>query len=202
MALRFILAHGAGAPASSAWMLRYAELLAGLGSVRSFDYPYMRGGARKAPDKLETLIAAHSAELEAERAASAPTDKLLLAGKSMGGRVGCHLALEADVSGLVCFGYPLRGQNGKLRDEVLLALRTPVLFVQGTRDALCALDELDAVRKRMTARSELFVVESGDHSLEATKTWLKARATTQAAVELAVLGAVRDFCASLSPRAN
>ena len=50
----------------------------------------------------------------------------------------------------------------------------------------------------MTARSELFVVESGDHSLEATKTSLKQRGTTQADVELAVLAAVREFCASLA----
>ncbi len=184
-------------------MRRYAELLGALGSARTFDYPYMRGGVRKAPDKLEALIVAHQAELEQLRRESAPGDKLLLAGKSMGGRVGCHVAVAAtqagqsSVAGLVCFGYPLRGQNGKLRDEVLVALRTPVLFVQGTRDALCALPELDQVRKRMTARSELFVVESGDHSLETTKTLLKQRATTQAEVELAIQAAVRAFGDSL-----
>jgi len=179
-------------------MRRFAGLLGELGSVRSFDYPYMRsGGRRKAPDKLAVLVTAHRAELDAARADSAPGDKLLLAGKSMGGRVGCHLALEAPVDGLVCFGYPLRGQNGKLRDEVLLALGTPVLFVQGTRDSLCALSELEQVRARMTARSELFVVEGGDHSLEATKTSLKARGTTQAEVEHEILHAVRAFAASL-----
>ena len=202
--LRFLFAHGAGAPSSSAWMRRYAELLGTIGSVRAFDYPYARSGAtRKAPDKLAVLVAAHRAELAALRADSEPADKLLLAGKSMGGRIGCHLALESDaaarVAGLICFGYPLRGQNGKLRDEVLLELRTPVLFVQGTRDTLCSLPELDQVRKRMTARSALFVVEAGDHSLEATKTSLKQRGTTQADVELAVLAAVREFCASLAP---
>jgi len=179
-------------------MLRFAGLLGQLGSVRSFDYPYMRSaGQRRAPDKLDVLVAAHRTELEAARAECAPGDKLLLAGKSMGGRVGFHLALEAPVDGLVCFGYPLRGQNGKLRDEVLLALGTPVLFVQGTRDSLCALRELEQVRARMTAHSELFVVEGGDHSLEATKTSLKARATTQADVEQAILDAVRTFAASL-----
>ena len=180
-------------------MRRYAALLGALGSVRSFDYPYMRAGARKAPDKLETLVAAHRAQLDAVKVESLPGDKLLLAGKSMGGRVGCHLALEAqaEVAGLVCFGYPLRGQNGKLRDEVLLALLTPVLFVQGTRDTLCALPELEQVRKRMTAPSELFVVDGGDHSLEVTKTALKARGSSQAEVELAVQAAVRAFCESL-----
>jgi uncharacterized protein len=184
-------------------MRRYAALLGELGSCRAFDYPYMRAGGRKAPDKLDALIAAHQGELELLRRESAAGDKLLLAGKSMGGRVGCHVAVaatqagQAGVAGLVCFGYPLRGQNGKLRDEVLVALRTPVLFVQGTRDALCALPELDQVRQRMTVRSELFVVEGGDHSLEATKTSLRQRATTQAEVELAIQAAVRAFADSL-----
>jgi predicted alpha/beta-hydrolase family hydrolase len=182
-------------------MRRFAELLSELGPVRSFDYPYMRaaasGGRRKAPDKLEHLIEAHRHELEAVRAAAAPGDPVVLAGKSMGSRVGCHLALEAEVSGLICFGYPLRGQNGKLRDQVLLALRTPVLFVQGTRDSLCPLDELERVRQRMTAPSELFVVEGGDHSLEVTKAALKQRGTTQAEVEHAISSVVRRFCDGL-----
>src|SRR5215216_7087549 len=155
--MRFLLAHGAGAPSSSASMVRCATLLSELGSVRSFDYPYAKAGAdgrpRRAPDRLEVLIEAHRLELAELRAESAPDDQLLLAGKSMGGRIGCHLALQERVSGLVCFGYPLRGQNGKLRDQVLLELRTPVLFVQGTRDSLCALPELEDVRKRMTAPS-------------------------------------------------
>lgn len=178
-------------------MQRYAALLGSIGRVRAFDYPYMRSGARRAPDKLEVLTAAHSSEVEAERREMNGDERLFLAGKSMGGRIGCHVALQAEVAGLICFGYPLRGQTGKLRDEVLLALRTPILFVQGTRDTLCNLDELDSVRKRMTAPSELFVVGDGDHSLEVTKTALKARGTTQADVELGVQAAVQRFCASL-----
>lgn len=198
---RFLLAHGAGAPSSSAWMRRYTGLLSGLGSVKAFDYPYARtGAARKAPDKLDVLVASHRTELDALRSESALEDKLFLAGKSMGSRVGCHVALDSAarpaIAGLICFGYPLRGQNGKLRDEVLVALETPILFVQGTRDALCPLDELDQVRKRMTARSELYVVESGDHSLEASKTSLKQRATTQGEVESGILARLRAFCAS------
>ena len=182
-------------------MRRYAEHLGALGSVRSFDYPYMRAGARKAPDKLEVLVAAHQSELAALHAESAAGDKLVLAGKSMGSRVGCHATLAPDsaakVAGLVCFGYPLRGQNGKLRDEVLLALRTPILFVQGTRDTLCSIPELEAVRQRMTAPSELCVIEAGDHSLEVTKTQLKQSGATQASVELGIVERVRAFCAGL-----
>jgi uncharacterized protein len=183
-------------------MRRYAELLGGLGRVRAFDYPYSRAGpARKAPDKLPVLVAAHRAELVSLRAESAPSDGIFLAGKSMGSRIGCHVSLDESarvgLAGLICFGYPLRGQNGKLRDEVLLALRTPILFVQGTRDALCPLPELEQVRTRMTAPSELYVVESGDHSLEATKTSLKQRGTTQPDVEAAIVARVREFCESV-----
>jgi predicted alpha/beta-hydrolase family hydrolase len=182
-------------------MRRYEALLAELGGVRSFDYPYARaaagGRARKAPDKLDVLIADHREQLAILRSSAAPGDQLVLAGKSMGGRVGCHVALEENVSGLICFGYPLRGQSGKLRDQVLLALRTPVLFVQGTRDALCPLVELEQVRARMTAASELFIVEGGDHSLQASKTALKTQGTTQVEVEAAIQSVVRRFCERL-----
>lgn len=197
MAFRFLLAHGAGASSASEWMQRYAGLLRSLGPVRAFDYPYMKRPGRKAPDKLEALIAAHRAELSTLRAEGVARDQLVLAGKSMGSRVGCHVALEEAVSGCVCFGYPLRGQNGKLRDRVLLELKTPILFVQGTRDKLCALPELEQVRARMSARNELYVVEGGDHSLEVTKTQLKATGTTQGAVETEIIAVVRRFCESL-----
>lgn len=198
LATRLLFAHGAGAPASSPWMRRFRTLLSSVGEVSCFDYPYFRdGAARRAPDKLQTLVLAHSHALEALRSECAPADRLILAGKSMGGRVGCHLALNTPVSGLVCFGYPLRGQNGKLRDEVLLQLRTPVMFVQGTRDPLCTLSDLERVREHMAARSQLFIVDGGNHSLEVTKTALKAQGTTQTDVELAIVAAVREFCEGL-----
>jgi predicted alpha/beta-hydrolase family hydrolase len=181
-------------------MRRFAELLSRFGAVRAFDYPYMRASPRrKAPDKLETLVAAHRAELTLLAAESTASDRVILAGKSMGSRIGCHVAVECASDGapgpraLVCFGYPLRGQNGKLRDAVLLALTTPILFVQGTRDELCPLPELERVRKDMKAPNELHVVEGGDHSLEVTKTALKARGTTQADIEREIALVVERF---------
>jgi len=178
-------------------MKRYRDLLSSFAELWTFDYPYMASG-RKAPDRLPALIEAHRDELSRFRAAlPEATSKLLLAGKSMGGRVGCHVSLVEAVSGLVCFGYPLRGQNGKLRDEVLLALRCPILFVQGTRDAMCPLPELAQVRKRMTAPSDVFVVDGGDHSLEGTKTGLKQRGTSQTHVEQTIRNAVQRFAAEL-----
>ncbi|HEU5073529.1 MAG TPA: alpha/beta fold hydrolase [Polyangiaceae bacterium] len=192
----FLFAHGAGAPSSSAWMRAWAQRLETLGSVVSFDYPYM-AARRRTPDKLPALVDAHRSALAAAR--QRHSGPIILIGKSMGGRVGCHLALEETVAGLVCLGYPLKGagKSGKMRDEVLLALRTPVLFVQGTRDALCPLELLAEVRTRMQVPSELEIVESGDHSLLATKAHLSAQGITQAEVDAQVLAAIDAFTGAL-----
>lgn len=160
-----LLAPGAGAGSASAWMRAWRDRLATLGTVETLDYPYRLAG-RKAPDKLPVLIAAHRAALGAARARHPVGTPVVLVGKSMGGRVGCHVATEEAVDAVICLGYPLRGTTGALRDEVLLALRTPVLFVQGTRDPLCPLDALQSVRERMTAPHQLLVINAGNHSLE------------------------------------
>ena len=187
----FLFAHGAGAPSSSAWMVAWRKRMATLGDVTAFDYPYMRAG-RKAPDRLPALIDAHRAVLAKVRArAKGP---LFLAGKSMGGRVGCHVALEEPVAGVICLGYPLQsGATGALRDEVLVALRAPILFVQGSHDSLCPLDKLAEVRARMTAPSTLLVVEGGNHSLEVSAAQRKATGDTQAVADARVLEAIRAF---------
>jgi predicted alpha/beta-hydrolase family hydrolase len=188
----FLLAPGAGAPNSHPRMQDFARLLAPLGSVRTFDYPYMLEG-RKRPDPLPRLIAAHRAALV--ELVGGKREWVILAGKSMGGRVGCHLALEEPVAGLVCFGYPLcaAGERAKLRDQVLIDLKTPILFIQGTRDALCPLDLLEDVRKRMTAPSYVHIVAGGDHSLLVSKMELKAANMSQRDVDLQIREAVSAF---------
>jgi predicted alpha/beta-hydrolase family hydrolase len=185
-----LFAPGAGAGSDSHWMTTWRDRLATVGVVEPFDYPYRRAG-RKAPDKLPVLIAAHRQALADAHRRHFSADRgrrVILAGKSMGGRVGCHVALEEPVDALICLGYPLRGASGLLRDEVLLALRTPVLFVQGTRDPLCPLDALETVRQRMTAPNELFVVEGGNHSLEVPR-GRAGRAPGRAAGTVAVVAA-------------
>jgi hypothetical protein len=190
----FLFAHGAGAPSASAWMQAWRARLTTLGDVVAFDYPYMKTG-RRLPDRQPALIAAHVQALAEARAhASGP---VFLIGKSMGSRIGCHVALEAAVSGVICLGYPLvSGTSGALRDEVLLALRTPILFVQGTGDPLCPLDKLQAVRERMQTRHELFVVTGGNHSLEISRARTKRDA--QEASNAAVLAAIRRFVESIA----
>jgi predicted alpha/beta-hydrolase family hydrolase len=192
-----LFAPGAGAPSSSAWMARWAERLAALGTVVRFDYPYALAG-RRAPDRPPVLVEAHRAALAAARARH--RGPAVLVGKSMGGRVGCHLALEKDVAAVVCLGYPLRAQGGALRDEVLIALRRPVLFVQGTRDPLCPLDLLQAVRRRMRAPSALHVVEGGGHGLEVGVRTLRGRGETQDDVERRACDAIGAFVAEHAAR--
>jgi hypothetical protein len=194
--VEILFAPGAGAPSSSAWMRAWASRLEALGAVTRFDYDYMREGRRR-PDAHDALVRTHRAALDAAFArAGAP---IVLAGKSMGSRIGCHVAVTCPgrVSCLVCFGYPLRSaQTGRLRDAVLRDLRTPILFLQGTRDALCPLDELGRVREQMAAKSDLFVVESGDHSLEITAAHRKSTGETQADVDARVLDAIAAFVRS------
>jgi len=187
-----LFAPGAGARSTSAWMEAWALRLGSLGEVVRFDYPYAKAG-RRGPDRLPVLVKAHREAL-AEARASRP-GPVVLVGKSMGSRIGCHLALETEVAALVCLGYPLRGARGDLRDAVLLALRKPILFVQGTRDALCPLDALESVRARMAAPSSLHVVEGGNHSLEVGLRVLRDRAETQEDVDAGVLEAIRRFLA-------
>lgn len=173
-------------------MQRYKRYLEALGDVVTFDYPYMAAG-RRTPDPFPKLLEAHRAAL-----ALAQKDRKrapILIGKSLGSRVGCHLSLSEQAEKLVCLGYPLKapGASGKLRDQVLRELRTPILFVQGTRDPLCPLDVLSNVRGQMQAENELFVVETGDHSLAVTKTYSKTSGKSQDAIDLEVLGTIERF---------
>ena len=173
-------------------MQRWKQRLIQIGDVETFDYDYMREG-RKRPDRLPQLIAAHRAAFAKVRAKT--SGLIILIGKSMGGRIGCHVALEEKVAGLVCLGYPLcgGGDRTKLRDKVLHELQTPILFVQGTRDPLCPLDLLDEVRSQMKAPNFLHLVEDGDHSLRLTKRGLQAAGETQDDFDRRILAAIGTF---------
>ena len=190
-------------------MQNWKRRLSGIGEVETFDYDYMRSG-RKRPDRLPQLIAAHRAALgtfvdresRCVNREEPSTPRLLLVGKSMGGRIGCHVSLEETVDGLVCLGYPLcaMGDRTKLRDEVLRALTSPILFVQGTRDALCPLDLLQRVRGEMKVPNFLHVVEGGDHSLRVPKRQLQAMGETQDEVDQKILKSIADFVSNLDSK--
>jgi predicted alpha/beta-hydrolase family hydrolase len=181
-------------------MQRWKQRLETIGRVAMFDYDYMRQG-RKRPDPLPQLIAAHRAALIENRR---PDEPVILIGKSMGGRIGCHLSLEEKVNALVCPGYPLcgGGDPNKLRDKVLRELNTPILFVQGTRDPLCPLDLLEPVRAQMSTPNELHLVEGGDHSLLVRKGDLKQIGKSQEDVDAEILRAIAAFVAGSTSRSN
>ena len=192
-----LLAPGAGAPSSHPWMQEWKKRLSGIGAVETFDYDYMRE-RRKRPDPLSKLIAVHREALAKAREKHIGA-KTFLIGKSMGGRVGCHVSLEDKVDGLICLGYPLcaMGDRTKLRDEVLRALTTPILFVQGTRDSLCPLDLLKRVRTEMKGPNALHLVQGGDHSLRVTKHQLQASGQTQEDIDRQILQVIADFVGDL-----
>ena len=193
----FLFAPGAGAPSSHPSIQRWKERLSTIGTVETFDYSYMEAGRRR-PDPLPELIAAHRRALADARRNS--TQPVFLIGKSMGGRIGCHVALEEPVAGIICLAYPLcgGGDPAKLRDKVLRELLTPILFVQGTRDSLCPLELLEKVRSEMKAQTSLHIIEGGDHSLMVAKRQLQKAVETQDQVDRRVLAAIVQFAGRFS----
>ena len=188
----FLFAPGAGAPSSHPWMQHWKDRLSIVGDVETFDYTYMQQGKRR-PDRLPQLIAAHRQALASARQGG--NRPAFLIGKSMGGRIGCHVALEELVAGVVCFAYPLcgGGDPSRLRDKVLRQVQTPILFVQGTRDPLCPLELLEKIRPEMKGATFLHVVEGGDHSLLAPKRQLRDAGETQDEVDQRILAAIAAF---------
>ncbi|XP_076945207.1 uncharacterized protein LOC143616191 [Bidens hawaiensis] len=180
-------------------MIRWKNLLAdSLNAVEvvTFDYPYI--SKRKPPPKAVKLVEFHS-DFVKTVAAKYPKHPLILAGKSMGSRVSCMVAAENSIraSAVVCFGYPLKGPKGTIRDEPLLQLTVPTMFVQGTKDGLCSLESLEAVRKKMKASSKLHVVENGDHSINIGKKNLELAGITQEEAEQSAVESVAMFVSQI-----
>jgi hypothetical protein len=98
---------------------------------------------------------------------------LVIGGKSMGGRIASQIAAAGvpDVNGLVFLGYPLHppGKVDQLRAKHLSDISVPMLFVQGSRDALGTPDELRPILTELKAPADLYVVEGGDHSFKVLK---------------------------------
>ena len=167
-------------------MRRWRTRLQVISDVEVFDYDYMREG-RKRPDPLPQLIGAHRQALA--KASERTSPPIILIGKSMGGRIGCHVSLEEKVDGLVCLGYPLcaMGDRTKLRDKVLRDLTTPILFVQGTRDAFGTPDELAPILGTLQPAPVLHAVAQGDHSFKLSRKDPAAQAKVYADVQRAIV---------------
>ncbi|HET8531654.1 MAG TPA: alpha/beta fold hydrolase [Methylomirabilota bacterium] len=172
--LTLVLGHGAGAPQTSDFMVAFAEALAHRGfPTVTFNFPYMEEG-RRLPDRSPILEAAFRAVIAAARGrADLARGRLVIGGKSLGGRMASHVAAAGldDLAGLVFLGYPLHppGQPERLRAAHLARIRAPMLFVQGTRDAFGTPDELAPLLAPLGPAARVHVVEGGDHSFAVPK---------------------------------
>jgi len=166
-----VLAHGAGAPQQSAFMVGFARGLADLGvDVVTFNFLYTEQ-RRRVPDRTEALDACYRAAIGAARQ-HVGRDTVFIGGKSMGGRIATHLAAADDavalgIAGVVLLGYPLHppGKPDQPRAAHLPRIRVPMLFVQGERDPFGTPEELRTVLEPISSRVTLHAVEKGDHSL-------------------------------------
>ena len=162
-----VLAHGAGAPMDSPFMNVMARGLAaeGLRAAR-FEFPYMRArreeGRNRPPDREPVLREAWLSAISELGGG----ERLVIGGKSMGGRFASMVADEAGVRGLACLGYPFHppGQPGKLRVSHLEHLKTPAVFVQGTRDPFGTRE--DVAGYALSPAIRFVWLEDGDHSFK------------------------------------
>jgi predicted alpha/beta-hydrolase family hydrolase len=170
-----ILGHGAGANQQSGFMVDFASALAALGlDVVTFNFLYTEQ-QRKVPDRAPALEECYRAVIASVRDHLESARRgLFIGGKSMGGRIATQVA-AADaalpVAGLVLLGYPLHppGQPQKLRDAHLPAVRRPMLFEQGSRDAFGTPDELAPILSRLSPSPTMHVVDGGDHSFKLSR---------------------------------
>ena len=169
-----LLAHGAGAAMDSSSMNAIAGALAAAGfRVARFEFDYMASrrteAGRKPPPRAETLIAEYRSAVTGLGASG----RLIIGGKSMGGRVASMVADQllaaGEVAGLLCLGYPFHppGKPEQLRTKHLAGLKTPALICQGTRDIFGNREEVAGYD--LSDKIEILWLEDGDHDLKPRK---------------------------------
>lgn len=173
-AFTILLAHGAGAGMDSAAMTAASAALSAAGfRVVRFEFGYMAArrtdGTRKPPPKAELLMEEYRHAIST----LAPTGRLIISGKSMGGRVASMIAdaefAAGRIAGLLCLGYPFHppGKPASLRTAHLEELKTPALICQGTRDIFGSREEVAGYR--LSDGIEVLWLEDGDHDLRPRK---------------------------------
>ncbi|WP_323127910.1 alpha/beta family hydrolase [Marinobacter salinisoli] len=168
-----VLAHGAGAPADSLFMEALSESLAqqNVATVR-FEFPYMQkrrqDGRKRPPDRQPKLLEYYASVVDELRESLGADCRLLVGGKSMGGRMASILASERDgIDGVIAFGYPFHppGKLDRWRVEHFTDVSCPFLVVQGTRDPFGKREELEA-RGQLPGGAELYWLEGGNHDFQ------------------------------------
>jgi hypothetical protein len=171
-----LLAHGAGSDMHGAALLAVADALAAakIPSLR-FNYPYRTAG-KNAPDRPKVLDAAtREAAAELARRAKLSPERLVLGGRSMGGRY-CSLVVGDDTDplpalGLLMLSYPLHapGKPEKPRSAHFPNLRVPVLFVSGTRDSMAGRADLTKAAKAVRGKVSFHWIDTADHGYRPLK---------------------------------
>lgn len=187
-----ILGHGAGAGQRSTFMVEFARALSALGiDIVTFNFLYTEQG-RRIPDRAPALEDCYRAVIDAVRPElESARRSLFIGGKSMGGRIATEVA-AADpalpLAGLVLLGYPLHppGRPAERRDKHLPAVRRPMLFVQGSRDAFGTPAELMPIIDLLQPRPALHVVDKGDHSFKLSRKDPAAQAAVYSEVQQAI----------------
>ena len=194
-----VLAHGAGAGMTHRSMAATADGLEGLGvATLRYQFPYMEKGGRRPDPPAVAHGAVRAAVNEAwRRAAGLP---LFAGGRSFGGRMTSQAQAASPlegVRGLVFFAFPLHpaGKPSVERAGHLERVAVPMLFLQGSHDALAELSLLKGAVARLGDRATLHLVEDADHSFH-----VPARTGRKDAEVLAgVLGFAADWMAGISP---
>jgi len=171
-----LLAHGAGADMHAAPLTTFADALAQAGvPVLRFNFPY-RSAGKKAPDRPVVLAAAtRDAARELARRTKLPAARLVLGGRSMGGRYASLAVGDADdplpALGLLLLGYPLHpaGKPEQLRVEHFPRVRVPVLFVSGTRDSLAEAAALKQHARKIKGKVAFHWIDTADHGFKPLK---------------------------------
>jgi predicted alpha/beta-hydrolase family hydrolase len=164
----YVLAHGAGAGMDHAFLAELAQRLCGQGiAVLRFQFPFMQQGSRRPDPPAVAQSAVRAAVEEARR--RFPALPLFAGGKSFGARMSSQAQAAGSlpgVRGLVFVGFPLHpaGKPGTARAGHLAQVDVPMLFLQGTRDALADLALVRDVVQPLAARATLHVVEGADHA--------------------------------------
>jgi predicted alpha/beta-hydrolase family hydrolase len=188
-----VLAHGAGAGMAHPWMTAAADGLGerGIATLR-FNFPYMERSSKRPDAPALAHAAVRAATAEAARlGAGLP---LFAGGKSYGGRMTSQAQSVAPlpgVRGLVFFGFPLHpaGAPGSDRAKHLDEVKVPMLFLQGTNDALADLKLLKQVVAKLGTRATLTLSEHADHSFHVPA----KSGGNDAAVMATVLDTARDW---------
>jgi uncharacterized protein len=164
----YVLAHGAGAGMAHPFMAAVAAELAErrIATLR-YQFPYMEQGSKR-PDPPALAQATVRAAV-AKAGQLAPGLPLIAGGKSFGGRMTSQAQAAsplAGVRGLAFLGFPLHpaGKPSAERARHLLDVKVPMLFLQGTRDALADLGELRPVVASLSRRATLCLFDDADHS--------------------------------------